>query len=278
MKQIILFISVLFGTLYHNNIYCQTKEYEFSIGTGSFHYNYVPSAENIAYSFVYYGIFRTIVRDPVVYPDNPWGNKPGFSWHLWAGSKKINKRGFIFDWQIYYENRQTQKNVTTIVTADSVTGVLHFLPATGEIKLTNYMIGINAAFGKRWLLNSKTHIDALLGIDYLLTLSDKAHLVLDAYTSPVYWPPNGLSLHKNVTNNDIGVDGADQRINGKLEIGHKNWGVNIGYAIGFDNAPYSSSRPFIRFDFKNSSTGRYLYTGLVYRIKRLPKQQHRRNN
>ena len=141
-----------------------------------------------------------------------------------------------------------------------------YYPRHRRVKFKKYFWGISPSFGKRFLINrTAIYFDFLLGADLMLVANKRAHLIIDANISKADAPPSGLSLYKDDKSSESGDEFMDIRINGRMEIEYKNWGMATGYAIGFHNSDKSA----INIDYNiKSNTSRYLYTGFFYRLKK----------
>ena len=234
----------------------QKKEYIILGGTGLFRYNYIPGKNGFPYN-----VYSTIVYDP--YPPflipifntpYPRGNDPGNSFHFLIGKKRFYKYNFIISTNLFFESKESKKPVTYI--NDYLGGG----PATGQISLRNNLIGLSCYLGKRFYIHkSDFYLDFLLGLDIMVPVS-RAHLKIDAI-----FKADGLVLHKDDKSSELGDEIGDFRINGRIDIGFKRWGISSGYAFGLHNPDGFSTE--MNFDLKNSEAGRYLYTGLFYLIK-----------
>lgn len=181
------------------------------------------------------------------YTNNPYGNKPGFSYGISATIQRITRYRLIVGFDLGDELLRSKIEINAVYVAFPMSGYTEY-PATGRTYLDYHFIDAQPFFGYR-LVDRAVKFDLTAGPEFGYCLSAKENGKATA--------SNGSSYETSINRMTIKMD-VRPRI--QAAVGYKRISAYIGYSFGLAN--YKEGY----VGGVNECYARILRFGLSYRI------------
>jgi len=238
MKQNKLFFLVIIFLTSVQFSYGQKTEINFNAYSGLFSFRGEGAASKsliISYPFA---------PTPIIFTENPYGRRPGFSYALEFQGQRLSKRRNIYGLGLGFEESTSKVNIDKIGISGDPANLKY--PASGETKLKNTFVTFNPFVGHRFS-NHKLTFDLLAGFDLAFCLKSKE----DGSATTIN--QGAFTVENDKTKPSIDLR---PRIQIKTEI--NKFGFLAGYSFGLTN--YSTQNNLKAYTS-------FLRLGLSYRLK-----------